>query len=258
MTDKDILFHILSDRPVAYHPDIGKALKSAQSGLFLSQLLYWTGKSRDPDWVYKTHKEMHQETGLTRREQDTCRKNLKKHSIIDEKLQGVPPKLHYKININMLIDLLENYYSSNGNSKDAPNAQKRQIKMPRSAKSNRTEPPKRKSYKGQIDLAQGAKSPITKSTTKSTSDKKLNKNKLEKRHIKTDLKNRKQKLCDLISVELSEFPPSSQNLLFDFLDGKTEVNFKINKLLEIFKSRVGGASSNFMDLVERKSGQDKD
>jgi len=56
---------------------------------------------------------------------------------------------------------------------------------------------------------------------------------------KQNPKNDKQKIKDLISVEMDEFPPSSQELLFQFLNEKTEMNQKINKLLEIFKSRIG-------------------
>lgn len=39
---KAIIFGLLADKPVAYHPDIAKMLKSTTACLFLSQLLYWS------------------------------------------------------------------------------------------------------------------------------------------------------------------------------------------------------------------------
>jgi hypothetical protein len=57
---------------------------------------------------------------------------------------------------------------------------------------------------------------------------------------------------------MNELSPSVHDLLFEYLADSLELNHRISKLVEILKSKVGGASSNFMDLVERESWQDKD
>ena len=46
---------VLSDRPIAYHASLARALGSVTAGVFLSQILYWQPRSRDTEgWVWKT------------------------------------------------------------------------------------------------------------------------------------------------------------------------------------------------------------
>ena len=55
---------ILTDRPLAYHPVLAKILRSTTAGIFISQILYWTPRSRNEDrWIYKTQDEVFEETG---------------------------------------------------------------------------------------------------------------------------------------------------------------------------------------------------
>jgi hypothetical protein len=115
--DKFFLFQeIIKDRPVAYHPDFAKAIGSVQAALFLSQLLYWSDKGNNDGWIYKTQKEFYEETGLSRYEQETARKKLKKLGILEEKYQGVPRKLYYRINMRKLAEFMFAYYSSADNN----------------------------------------------------------------------------------------------------------------------------------------------
>jgi len=115
--DKFFLFQkIIKDRPVAYHPDFAKAIGSVQAALFLSQLLYWSDKGNNDGWIYKTQKEFYEETGLSRYEQETARKKLKKLGILEEKYQGVPRKLYYRINMGKLGEFMLAYYSSANNN----------------------------------------------------------------------------------------------------------------------------------------------
>ncbi len=59
--------------------------------------------AKKPDgWFYKTATDWEEETGLTRREQDTARKHLKNTSFWIEKLKGVPATMHYKIDSERL------------------------------------------------------------------------------------------------------------------------------------------------------------
>lgn len=101
-------FDILTDRPVAYHPILAKACGGATVGLFLSQLLYWTGRGKLADgWFWKSASELENETGLTRNEQETARKKLKAIGVLEEKLAGVPATLHFRINFDALETALQ-------------------------------------------------------------------------------------------------------------------------------------------------------
>lgn len=99
----------LSAYPIAFNPYIGKIVGSAASGLFLCQLLYWWGKGSKDGWVYKTIKEMQEETSLSRAEQDTAIAAWKKMGILEMKVAGMPPKRHFRIMTDRLLALLEGY-----------------------------------------------------------------------------------------------------------------------------------------------------
>lgn len=98
---------LYKDRPVAYHPMLANALRSVTAAIFLQQLLYWTPRTDDPGgWVYKTRDEIWAETALSRDEQETARKVLKRVGVIDEKRRGVPAKMHYRVMISQLVEVL--------------------------------------------------------------------------------------------------------------------------------------------------------
>lgn len=114
------LLNLLSDRPVAYHPDIARIVGSVKAAIFLCQLLYWTGKGKRADgFIWKTQAEMETETALTRSEQETARKKLKRLGILEEKLHGIPAKLHYRINAARLLELIEAFYDNQDCGKPA-------------------------------------------------------------------------------------------------------------------------------------------
>jgi len=101
------LVALLGDRPVAYHPTLAKALGSVNAALLLSQLLYWTPRTKDPDgWVYKTQAEFYDETGLSRREQETARRALACHGVLIEARHGMPAQLFFQIDRSRLGKLL--------------------------------------------------------------------------------------------------------------------------------------------------------
>lgn len=96
----DIL-SLLSERPIAYHRPLVKKF-GVIPGIFLGQLLFWQGKGSKGQWVYKTQEEWKDETGLTRRNQETARKKLIENGILEEELRGLPAKLHYRVNLTAL------------------------------------------------------------------------------------------------------------------------------------------------------------
>lgn len=98
---------ILTDRPIAYHPILAAIGGGVQAGVFLSQLLYWTPRGKNPDgWIWKSKPDWQDETGMTVTEIDHARRDLKERGIIEEKLAGVPATIHYRADIARIAELL--------------------------------------------------------------------------------------------------------------------------------------------------------
>jgi len=111
MTKKSALISLLADRPVAYHPDLARILGGVKQAIFVSQLLYWTDKgSRADGFIWKTQEEWTDETGLSAGEQRTARKHLVEQGILIERLQDIPARLYYKLNLDTLQARMEEYY----------------------------------------------------------------------------------------------------------------------------------------------------
>jgi hypothetical protein len=98
---------LTGSRVVAYHPSFAAIGGSINAGLFLAQLFYWHDRGSDPDgWIYKTQAEWEEETGLSRWEQETARRRLRERGLVEEKLAGLPARLHYRLDVERLIALL--------------------------------------------------------------------------------------------------------------------------------------------------------
>ena len=97
----------LLDRPIAFHRCFAEFGGSVNAGLMLSQAVYWSKRSTTKDgWFWKTAEEWTEETYLSRTEQATARKQLKRLACWQEELRGVPAKLFYRIDFDALDDLL--------------------------------------------------------------------------------------------------------------------------------------------------------
>ncbi len=95
-----MLVHTLQGlgRAVAYFPGLNEITGGITASLFLQQLMYWTEHTSDPDgWIYKTRADLTAELGMTRREQETARRNLKARGLIEEVKRGMPQRLNYRI-----------------------------------------------------------------------------------------------------------------------------------------------------------------
>lgn len=115
---------VLFDPPVAYHPVIARAVGSVTAGVLLSQLCYWTPRAQDPEgWIWKTQEALLEETGLTRREQETARRTLVTAGILEEKRAGVPARLYFRVDVDKLHDLLAAQYGGKRHSSMSENAQ---------------------------------------------------------------------------------------------------------------------------------------
>lgn len=105
-TKTDIL--AFSENAIAFRPMFARIAGGVTSGLFLSQLFYWTGKgSRSDGWIWKSYTEWNEETCLTRSEIDRARRDLEKIGVLEELLRGVPATLHYRLNLERLGELIE-------------------------------------------------------------------------------------------------------------------------------------------------------
>jgi hypothetical protein len=108
---KSAVLAILQDRPIAYHPILAKALGGVKQAVFVSQLLYWTGKGKRADgFIWKTQEEWTDETGLSAYEQRTARKHLVKSGVLQEKLKSVPARLYYRLNTDVLQARVAEYH----------------------------------------------------------------------------------------------------------------------------------------------------
>lgn len=103
----------LLDRPIAFHRPFVELGLGITGALFLSQALYWSRRTNSSGYFYKTQEEWESETGMTRREQETARKKLKSLGILEEKKQGVPCRVFYRINDQKLLLILSQKESKN-------------------------------------------------------------------------------------------------------------------------------------------------
>ncbi|HPH05831.1 MAG TPA: hypothetical protein PL131_08160 [Methylotenera sp.] len=123
---RDLLIDLLDLKSiVAYRPQFARALGSATAALFLSQAIYWQQKVGEGNYFYKkrdAERDDHNlmlepktndqqswewELGLSRYEQESCRKLLKKHQLLREKLEGMPAKIYYCVDYDALVTFLQ-------------------------------------------------------------------------------------------------------------------------------------------------------
>lgn len=107
---KNALLDLLGSA-TAYYPAFSKVLGDPCAGIFVSRIFYWTNKGKDPDgWIRKTQEEIEGETGLTLRNQQTARRKAREMGVLEEALKGVPAKMHYRVNLDKLAELLNEGY----------------------------------------------------------------------------------------------------------------------------------------------------
>lgn len=117
----DVFMQLAEERPVAYYPKLVKVTGSVNAAIFLSQLGYWTPKAADPDgWVYKTQMEWESETGLTRWEQETARRQLRERDILSETKRGMPARLFFRIDVDALSASWEEAFKAQDEEKPQP------------------------------------------------------------------------------------------------------------------------------------------
>lgn len=101
---------LLSDRPVAFHPQLARLLGGINAALLFQQIAFWSNTKVDSGpgygaWIWKTQSELEVETAMTRYEQEGARRLLRRKGVVEEKRCGVPARLHYRINWRCFFEL---------------------------------------------------------------------------------------------------------------------------------------------------------
>lgn len=114
------------DRPVAYHPILAKALGSVPAAVILSQGVYWwkIARKEGKEWFWVTADEWYNQTGVSEESQLTARRILKQSGFWEEKLIGLPAKMHYRIDVEILVAVISRYLD-NGEQVTVDNRRKK-------------------------------------------------------------------------------------------------------------------------------------
>src|SRR5215212_4526472 len=107
MSAYDVLRRVLSDRPIAFHPELARALGGINEALFFQQIAYWSDKGDDPEWIYKSQVELEAETCLSAYQQKQARDHLKRLGVLQDERRGVPARLYYRIDWDATFRFLE-------------------------------------------------------------------------------------------------------------------------------------------------------
>jgi hypothetical protein len=97
-------------RPVAYYPELARALDDVKEAIFVCQMAYWKGKEQDPEgWIYKSSEEIETETALSYKEQSNVRAGLKAKKLLVDWYSRTEHKLYFKIDWDAVNALWEGH-----------------------------------------------------------------------------------------------------------------------------------------------------
>jgi hypothetical protein len=130
--------NLIPDRPISFNRDFVSLGVGITGALMLSQAVYWSKRTKDEEgWFYKTQEEWEEETGMSRKEQETARKRLKDAGLLEETRAGLPARMYYRINADKLLEALGNSQGCTGS--ENKNAQIGQTGLNKSDKHSITE-----------------------------------------------------------------------------------------------------------------------
>ena len=87
------------DIPISFHRCLVPLTGGVTSALMLSQAI-WTTQALDPTadgWFIRSQSEWTEETGLSRWEQETARRALRRAGLVEERRFGMPAKLWFRV-----------------------------------------------------------------------------------------------------------------------------------------------------------------
>ena len=97
--------------PVTFHRWLVRVTGSVTAALMLSQAMAWTDVlvPEVEGWFCKCRSEWTEETGLTRWEQETARRVLRERALLEERVEGMPARLWFRVNRQQLSMALTNW-----------------------------------------------------------------------------------------------------------------------------------------------------
>ena len=99
------------DIPVSFHRCLVPVTGGVTSALMLSQAI-WTSQSLEPSadgWFLRSQEQWTQETGLSRWEQETARRALRRSGLLEERRVGMPAKLWFRVRADAVWRALQAY-----------------------------------------------------------------------------------------------------------------------------------------------------
>tara|TARA_R110000782_G_scaffold90033_2_gene173050 strand:- start:122 stop:739 length:618 start_codon:yes stop_codon:yes gene_type:complete len=79
----------------------------------ISKEEYFIANGMTDGWFFNTEANIYKDTTLTAYQQRKCLKELKKHQLIEVKRKGIPAKQYFKINEQLVVQLLNNLSATN-------------------------------------------------------------------------------------------------------------------------------------------------
>ena len=107
-SDRVVLAELLGPS-VAFHRTLAGVAGGVHAGLMLSRALHLTRlqvRHRLDHWIASSAARWFEEIGLSRREQETARRDLVRTGLWEESLHGIPPSLVARIRLDCLLALL--------------------------------------------------------------------------------------------------------------------------------------------------------
>lgn len=97
-------------RPVAYFPQLARALGDIKETIFICQMAYWRGKEQDPDgWIYKSSEEIEKETALSYKEQLHVRAGLRAKNLLEEYYARTEHVMYFRVDWDAINELWEEH-----------------------------------------------------------------------------------------------------------------------------------------------------
>lgn len=94
---------------LSYHRRLAAVAGGVNAGLLLSRAMYLTRVQltrKLEGWISRSIPKWTEELGLSRREQETARRDLQRAGVWEEELSGMPPSLYFRIRLDDLLALL--------------------------------------------------------------------------------------------------------------------------------------------------------
>jgi hypothetical protein len=101
------LYRLLGqESPKPVHPKLA-LIFGYPLALIINQLLFWDGMgARKDGYIFKTEEDFIKEIGTSSAQQKLAIIKGKSYGFLDVKRKGVPAKRHYKLNFNILVDVI--------------------------------------------------------------------------------------------------------------------------------------------------------